>query len=410
MLSNPYREASTNEVTGPLLPAKTIKQIEATYTPSRARVDNANQTPFNAVKERRKKALDEIIRKIDDARPSEDTTRAELFVDAFVTAESEYEAFESSKYRLIEAKWQAGFEARTKRKLEMARPVYERIEALLDCFSHKEAALMHRWEIDGICKFDLFPSQEHLGRLFSAPSSASTKKVTASVRAVQEIYNWLGSNGFLSTDFLSFLDREAPHELALYNYYRRLGFAHLLRFQPYRHQKHVQFLDHQRDNNPREAFFALIGPMEIQEAFVAACEMAAGEVFVGTDLPSRDQLRSLAKRAWVDQPPLFPGSWTSFRLKFERSNRAFKRRLKNISDYLKWEETGDFLRETGAPSQNPNQAFTRRDAVETLFETSIGEASLNRRNFFELLAVHMRLFRNPNSFRSLLPWRHHLQI
>ena len=408
LLCNPHREASTNELAGPLLPAKTIKQIEATYTRSRARADNADQTPFNAVTEHRKKALDEIIRKIDEDRTSEDTTRAELFVDAFLKAESEFEAFQISKNRLQADKWKARFEVRVTRKLEMARPVYERVQALLDGFSHKEATLLHDWEEDGICVFRLFPSQERLGRLFSAPSSASIKKVTASVRAVQEIYNWLESNGFLSTNFLSFLDREAPHELALYNHYQSQGFIHLLRFQNYRN--YAQFFDHQRDNNPKEAFFALVCHTEIKEAFVAACEMGAGDVFVGTNLPSRDQLRSLATRAWDNIHPRFLGSWTTFWLKFDRSNRNFKRRLKNISDYLNREDTREFLRETGAPSRNPNQTFTRRDAVETLFETNLGENSLNRRNFADLLELHLRIFRNPDAFRFVLPRRLHPRI
>ena len=93
-------------------------------------------------------------------------------------------AFQQSKIDLIVAKQRAKEAKRTARKLELARPVYDKIEKLLEGFDHKELVLACEWQSNGYCIFDNMQSQIILGPLLSAPSSATKTKIAQAVEKV----------------------------------------------------------------------------------------------------------------------------------------------------------------------------------------------------------------------------------
>ena len=191
VICNHFQEIATEEDVGPLVLAKHVKQIEATYTSNAARAEHI-QTILDTFD----------INKISQ----EDRDRAQVFEEAFGAAMEQLPAFQQSKIDLIVAKQRAKEAKRAARKLELARPVYDEIEKLLEGFDHKELVLACEWQSNGYCIFDNGPSQEILGPLLSAPSSATKTKIAQVVRKVVEAYHLLDSQGLIG-------DKSAPRRL-----------------------------------------------------------------------------------------------------------------------------------------------------------------------------------------------------
>ena len=96
--------------------------------------------------------------------------------------------FQQSKIDLIVAKQRAKEAKRAARKLELARPVYDEMEKLLEESDNKELVLACEWQSNGYCIFHNSPSQEILGPLLSAPSTATKTKIAQAVGKVMTAY------------------------------------------------------------------------------------------------------------------------------------------------------------------------------------------------------------------------------
>jgi hypothetical protein len=383
LLCQPHIEASTEEPVGPLLLGKTIRQIDRSYW----------------TKLTQEQALDEILSKIDEKRAPEDEARAKVFVDAYQTAVGQYDTFEAAKLQVHIDKRDAAIATRASKKLQLARPVYARIEALLDDFDHKEIALQCDWDSYGICRFHFGPSHEILGPLLSGPSSASQKRIIKAVQEVRDTYDLLTEKGFVSTEanFLSFLvNRRLPFERAICQLSKSFSSNELLKRRHgwnARFRADREFIELVKTGCTIEAFVLLFDKADLKAAFVLAMAGSRRRMI------SRRNLSTLARREWDQiRATTLIRSWSLYQDLFDRARRAYATVARNASDYLRVEATQEFLAETGPPTHRPNQRYTRQHAVDTMFDSAYGSSYLEDRQFGALRMAHRRLFENPQNF------------
>ena len=178
-------DQATGETTGSIVLFKEVKQIENTYR----QFDKCNEI------------LNERLAKRDKEICEKDQDRRRVFVAAFDEAMNRYDAHVQAKRDVIIAKQNAKDTERASRKLELAKPVFEKISCALEGYKYRELALECQWiESIGYCNFSNWPSKAAFGSLMSAPSSATQKKITDCVSVAQDLYNLLETEGFLGDD------------------------------------------------------------------------------------------------------------------------------------------------------------------------------------------------------------------
>jgi hypothetical protein len=368
MLCHPHTEAATGEQVGPFVFAKHAKQIQNTYESE----------------EERKEALDRLLVKIDESIHDDAGSRAEAFVTAYETAESEYNAFEQSKWNIVNSKRSEKEAERAARKLKNARVVFAKLESLLDGYAHKDIALECSWrEESGYCRLTCYLSRQLLGPLLNAPSSATQKKITTAVDSTREVLDLLSSNGFIGTDFLSFLKNSTRSlEKVLFRYCRR-------------DKTHITLLDcYQADSE----FIGLVRAGKLVDALLRVLPYSdVKEAFVRGVVIQDPKLSKLAKL-------ILTGPWDyvknaqQLRKQFAQLRTEFRAVKAATQDYLADPLTIDFLAETASPLLNPNQRFTRQNAVDKMYDDSRSLRYLKQRNFSELRNLHKRFFQSPRSY------------
>lgn len=383
LLSQPHREFRTDDVVGPLILAQHVKQIESTYYHD----------------DERKQAFDLILGEIDEATPTEDTTRADDFVSAHEMAESQFDAFQKAKEDIIRNKQREKEAVRSVKRRESAEVIFSKVEDLLQDYIHKDFVLKCRWNEAAYCYFDCQPVDAILGALLRAPSAATQKKISTTVDSVIEVVDLLHSNGFMALNYLFFLrSRTGRHQRALYQYCLSERTFETVLGDFFANAK---FVDYIRQGKPIDALVHVLAANDLDSVF---CR----HVVTARDQDQRTQLETLARSIWRWKVT----SWTEtnteekFRQKFDLCRTSFTNIKASIRDYLADPLTIEFLQLTGPPTHRPNQQFSRQNVVDTIYGDSqlcphdldrIMEA-LEGRNFEVLRVIHREMFRNPHFF------------
>lgn len=397
LLCQPHVESSTGERAGPLILGKDISQIASTY-------DANNPEGRNE----RTDALNKILENIDKDAPTNQEERAERLVAIYTTAEIESYAFEHRKYQLTHDKKRAKENERNTKKLANMRAVYSKLSSQLDDYPRKECALECTWhERWAYCDFNLLPSQLILGRLLSAPSSATQKKITTCVANVIEAYDLLHQNGFLDSNFLNFISNSSNSNLssradsALHRYCLQTfrNCAGLLKLKRGASERVEAVLTLLRDGNPAAALCRLLGDSYLRDVFISALTSTSPQ-------ESLSKYETFAGRIWdriavaaTEQEATGPVDiHQRFVSRFNRARREYRSLNVKFWEYMNEEATAEFLAETSRPIHHPHQTFTRLNAVYKTLENGRGEDMLRDRQFTELRALHLRIFQNPRDF------------
>lgn len=359
LLCCPQVEEVTKQPIGSLVLFKDIKQIENTYVGRDKRVE----------------MLEKRLAEIDPTICVEDTDRAAKFVAAFDSATDRYAGYLQAKNNVIEKKRLAKEAQRAARKIEAAKPIYKKIESLLDGFKYKDDALACEWnESTGVCNFTNWPSQETLGGLMAAPSYASQKKIGIQVEFASKIYMKLESEGFLDENFLRFKVIQVngtlkPHERALIEYFvANKTPKHVLRT-----GKYEALLEaFAASAGPAEAIFSLMETnTELRDVFASGMVDGTGEM--GGDHCCIGQ-RSLAIQAWQRMNPNHNNfryydlnlSIDTFGTMYRKWGREYSRLAALITEYKGLHSTQAWLKDSTAPL-HPGQTFSREVSHRALF-------------------------------------------
>lgn len=96
------------------------------------------------------------------------------------------------------------------------------------------------------------------------------------------------------------------------------------------------------------------------------------------------------------------GCYSTFEATYNRHRTKFRGLIGKIRAYLAFDETKQFLKETGPPPGRPDQMLTRQDAVDSVYKLGGSNrnvrAWLEERNFPMLHSHHRDLFNNPLKF------------
>jgi hypothetical protein len=386
LLCQPHVEAATGEQIGSIVLGKQIKQIENSYF----------------TMDERKQALEQMLETIDEnttaLEDNDQETRAEALLSAHETAESEHPAFLEAKRSLAQAKRDALVADKTAKKLKNVRPIYDKIEALLDGYVHKEAAMECTWDQYGYVRFRYLPSIRILGPLTSAPTCATTRKISAAVDSIRETYDFLSLKGFMASNFLFFLrNSQLRHEKALRLYcLAEKSWSALLSEDRRSNWSYEAFLQLLRDGEPVGALLKLLSIDEKREVFVRTAVRVLS-VVRGRDVEdARNKCSKLAKFFWDNRPVIYFQVETvqQFQQKVRESHGDYQATIGSIREYLRSPLTVQFLEETGPPLQHPEQVFTRQNAVDIMYEGRY-LTYLRSRNFDVLRQLHRNVFLNP---------------
>ena len=185
LLSQAQVESSTGKNIGSLVLFKHVTQIENTHYEE----------------DKREELFDECVGRLEQNISKEDRNLSQVYISAFDTAMVEYKLHEDRKNGVLIANQKAKEAKRASRKRELSQPVYNKIEALLKAFKHKDLVLACVWNDAGFATFDNWPSKLTLGSLLSAPSSATTSKINNGVTSVKEIFTLLELSGLIGDSF-----------------------------------------------------------------------------------------------------------------------------------------------------------------------------------------------------------------
>ena len=230
-----------------------------------------------------------------------------------------------------------------------------------------------------------------------APSSATRKRIQEKVGEVREAYNLVFSYKIgcgPTNDFLSFMKNESePYKAAIYKYRHNLT-ASLQSHNVLYNRQLIKCLETLRKGKPFEAIFSLLSFEQKRESFV---HWTVQEI-------KDDRIRNgkiLAKaiwgaRFWDDATSTTDG----YRAKFEESCTKYNTLFRNFLVYSRTKGFKAFMRESTPPPRNHHLHFTREDALEKILELKHGaKTMLEERDWYELLALHKRIFANPNAYR-----------
>lgn len=418
-------EQVTREMVGPIMTAQMLKQIDVTYKTG----------------EEKNTAINEFFREYEEQLSGSEKDKTAALVSLF-EEESIQQMEETERKR--DAKREDYFaraEARRERKRELSEPVLEIIEDLLEDYEHKEMFVLsiradRSWNIcvvvfilllvnayqlflaslsvlilsieysvlagewshyNGSRRFRYQLSEEILGKLLKAPSSATRKRIQEKVGEVQEAYSLVFSCKIgcgPTNDFLSFLKNEdEPHKAAIYKYRRNLT-ASLQSRSALCNRQLIKCLEPLRNGKPFEAIFSLLSFEQKRESFA---------YWIVQEIKD-DRIRHgkiLAKaiwgaRRWDDESSTVEG----YRAMFDESSSKYNTLFRNFLVYTRTKGFKKFMRESTPPSRHPHLNFTREDALEKILGLKYGtETMLEERDWYELLALHKRMFNTPHTYR-----------
>ena len=389
ILMNAQMEFSTNDAIGPIVTGTKIKQVDISY-------------PFRRYStNERDDVVDKLFLEADETLVSEEEKEhTEYVLDLFHAVSSELEAKERAKDDEAVAKRNA----LKKRKRELGEPVLQAIEELLEDYPHKDLALrgdFGSWS--GARIFECRVSQDILGRLLYAPSSASRKRIRDAVRDVRAAIDTLHQIGIGNgrVNLLSCIENsQQPHLKAIYKIRFLLQDSDALS-EPsvlHRYTFDMRFVEDCRNGNQDERIYSLLSMEDKQTAFIQSVVKDEGNE------QTKELFRALAKVLWRPRRGYWARiddlySLSSFRLKYLRAKAAYKELSSKMRTYLRKKKVKEFNNETGPPDDRPHQVFSRYDALKRLFELKHDSRELlEREQFSELFALQKRIFRNPQQY------------
>lgn len=372
LLSNTQKDLTTGEKVGSIILAKHVKQIENTYFTT----------------EKRQKAAHEIFTQLwNQNTTQEGKDQGPVMQLAFDVAMSQYEAFAQSVRDIATARKQRREAQRASRKLELARPVFQKITEGLGSFQHQEIVLECRWNQHGYCRFNHRLSSDILGPLLSAPSSTTQTKITEAVQRVREAYRLLYAKigRCYPLQLCKFLD-ETPDLLessrALLKFFiTKISWSEVINLA---NERFISLVD------TGDVVAGLLGLLSFQEK---------REVFVRgvvADSPTSKK-KKLAYQVFIHLVNDSLNTPLSFSHCYLQCKAEYERLLQNLNVYLEQHETVAFLAETTFPPRFPQQTFTRQDAIDTIYD-GMGYDLLESNNFDGLRQEHRRIFGNPRLF------------
>lgn len=349
VLCIPQVDQATREATGSLLLFKDIKQIENTYHE----------------KGKRMEIVEERLAELDNNISAEDQDRAKAFVTAFDSAIGRFDAHWQAKRDVFNVARLAKDAKRATRKLNISTPVYKKIGILLDGFKHKDVALACEWsESTGLCTFDNWPSRVALGRLLSAPSSVTHKKIISGVSCARDIYNLLESEGFLGVEYPCKLIRMLlqhdlqEHERALIKYFVSKKSPQVV-LNTWRHERVLDALIH---GEPAKIIYSLFEQRsECRDVFVS------GVVKGCSKSETYSKRHKLAIEAWNRTNPndyirlsySLILSFDGFEENYKECKDEYFSLRRFIRQYQTHSDTESWLAETTEPVY-ADQTFTRQ--------------------------------------------------
>mmetsp|Transcript_10913 Transcript_10913/g.12465 ORF Transcript_10913/g.12465 Transcript_10913/m.12465 type:complete len:499 (+) Transcript_10913:480-1976(+) len=393
VVSQPFFERNTYNPIGPMIQVKHIKQIEASRF-SWAMIKDKNEP---------KDFFEHIVGRM-DFKNDKDKNRRQIFLTAFEQAIREYPSFEKAKIDIKLRKLKEKEDKRVFRKLKNARLVYSKIKRLLNGHKYVDIALSCIWDKKtGICRFNFGISQDILGSLLSAPTSATKKIISCQVDQLQEAYDLLEEKGYLgpysyfrtispwaSTVSQDCINIFTDFESAIFQYCRHhRSCINLLKS----FHADLSFIELVRDGKTAKALTRVLGKNDYKNAFVNYIILGRGFQFkrmTCCDLCKKKKLnyRIHAEEIW-DSACL-----SSPKRKFEACQHIFQGTMDLIARYRRQPLVQAFLKETDPPMIG---GFCRGAVIDTLYDGLFLNLYIAE-DVSMLLDIHREMFEHPFRF------------
>jgi hypothetical protein len=452
MLSRPFVEQATQEAVGPLVPGVKIAQISKTYFTRHLRrnmskdatfrnTENAIEQFANEAIEKAKASLAAVARPVSlstrvnahdsdttMALPGEfkdNTKRVPTMNEAYHEARKDFSAFFMAKKEIAKrADFNKEQKKRHQAKAKGGKIVLSNIMKLLELEEFEERGTYYKKEFawlfecafneKGNGKFSIPVVEGILGKLVRAPTTTTEEKIILSIRALFKKLAVLETTGFLGDweySALHFLSDDCPLEVAIEAFCVQFLSSRELLLRPW--SSEVWSNIERRDF--KNALFTAIHSGQNRRAssdtdlYWIICWGLPVEYIEHHYTESEDRFVSffnLASTLWDRQHRTYGFFWSyaSFKDFYFRVRQTFRDNVEKISMYLANEDTRNFLAEQGPPSHAPDQTFTRKEAIDTIYEL-VGptQSHLFNGDFRRLLQLHRAIFENPRKY-GYDPW------
>ncbi|CAJ1959311.1 unnamed protein product [Cylindrotheca closterium] len=371
VLCYPQVEQATGDAVGPIILFRDIKQIQYSYSDNTKREAVLASTIQSATAQ---------------AIGPDDEKRLQQFCDSHKEAKSQYQDYLEAKKRMKREMEEAIFAKRAARKLELARPVFQKLQSHFSGFQFESIVLNRDWVVStGACEFDYWPSNFAFRPLVTAPSTATQRKITAAAATAKDIYTQLEQYGFLGDSFprrlhqwLNTQENIPLHKQALVRYFAEHKTSELMIRSGRRLYEDQAVRLALAAGDRAKMVLERLSAQDCREAFAHAVERA--NTVPRSSRSSRQKRFQLAKHIWTRNNT---GGYTGrdflrgfseverFGEQFDECKIEYSILLRKILRYKKHPDTRAWI-EDFRSSGNFSEALLPRDAIDTLYEGDFG--------------------------------------
>mmetsp|Transcript_39506 Transcript_39506/g.95552 ORF Transcript_39506/g.95552 Transcript_39506/m.95552 type:complete len:521 (+) Transcript_39506:81-1643(+) len=371
VLCYPQFEQVTGDAVGSMVFFRDIKQIEYSYSDGTKRAEVLESTIQAATAQ---------------AISPEDEERLQQFTDSHTEAKSQYLEHVEAKRKMKREQQEAIVAKRAARKLELARPVFHKLQSHFSGFQFESIVLDRDWDVDtGTCEFHYWPSEVALGPLAAAPSTVTQKKILNAATYAKNLYTQLEEYGFLGESFprqlhqwLNTQEDIPPHEQALVRYFAEHKTSDfMVRVRPRQYYDRNKTYNAMAEGNRAKMVLSRLSAAECREAFTHEVVRAA------TSRNSRQKRLQLARHVWARNNT---SRWNRNQLvslnrvqefgeKFDECKAEFSNLLRKIRRYKRHPDTKAWVEDTLA-SGNFSEFLTPRVSSKLLHRSVVSSNML----------------------------------